>query len=148
MLLQVCGEGLVDLVVGLDILDVGTVPATWVSSIWDYRGCLGGALLLVFLQDLVSVVFDTASHLSDEIGGLVCEEPAQGNNTLRDCAEVVEERRSSVRLANVVDAVRSIVEARHELRGLLLGLSSFRGHKEVGALGFEGLKDYLGLRKL
>lgn len=97
------------------------------------------ALLLVVLQYFVAIVFDAANNFSDEISRLAGEEPAKSNNALRYCAQVVEQMRGPVRLADVIDAVRSIVKLRHELRGLLVGLLGFSRDVEVGALGFEGL---------
>jgi hypothetical protein len=104
-------------------------------------------LLLVLLQHLVTIILDASDNLADELSRLRLKEPAQSNNAFRDSAKVIEERGGSVRLADVVDGIRSIVKLSHKLRWLGLGLSRLCRDVKVGALGFESLKNSLGLSK-
>lgn len=66
-------------------------------------------LFLVFLYDFVAVVLNTTDHFVDEISGLGLEKPPQRNNSLRDSAEMTEEGRIAVCLAEAVDGIGGIV---------------------------------------
>ena len=95
MLLEVFGESLEVLIVGLDVVDMCTVPVKTSA----HRSCDISprySLVLVLLQDLVSIVLNATNHVRDEFRGLALKEPGECNNALCDSAEVVEERGRTV----------------------------------------------------
>lgn len=102
-------------------------------------------LLLEVLQNFVSIVLNTSNHVLDKGRGLSLEEPAQSNNALRDSTQMVKQRRSTVRLSDVVDAVRCLVKICHELNGVGLGLLGLGCDEKVGTLGLECLQNGFGL---
>lgn len=98
------------------------------------------SLVLVLLQDLISVVLNATLHLIHEIRGLRLKEPAERDNAFSDSAEVVEQRRRSVRFSEVVDGIRSLVKLGHQLWRMRLRLLRFRGYIDIGALRLESLQ--------
>lgn len=102
-------------------------------------------LLLVVFQHFVAVIFDTPQHFIDKVCGLRLKEPSQSDNTFGNRAQVVEQRRRSVRFSEVIDSIRSLVKLSHELWRVGFRLLCFRGNVDVGALGLESPEDCSGL---
>jgi hypothetical protein len=49
------------------------------------------SLVLVLLQNFVSIVFNATNHVRHKVCGLALKEPGECNDTLRNGAQVVEE---------------------------------------------------------
>lgn len=145
MLLEISCESLEVLVVCPDVVEVRPVPNDILVAIFDLIHSMDNPLLLVFLQHLVTVVLNATKHADDKIRRLALEEPAESNNALGNCAQVVEQGRCAIRLPNVVDTVRRLVKIGHQLRVLGLGLLGLGRNEEIGTLGLEGLQNRVGL---
>jgi hypothetical protein len=58
---------------------------------------------------------------------------------------MVEKRRRSIGLANIVDSIGCFMKFGHEFRSQWFGSLCFCGNENKGAFGLEGLKDRLSL---
>lgn len=100
-------------------------------------------LLLLFLENPISIELRAAKGLLNEIDWLALEEPTKSHDTLGNSTEMVEKRRRSVILANIVDLFRGTSQISKKFSRLawIVRLLRLCGDENISTLSFEGAED-------